>query len=57
MAATLGEKHTVQTDAFVALTALGVSKPMAEQALQKALQQHPSPTSVEVLIKLALKML
>lgn len=54
---TLGEKHTVQTDAFIALTALGVSKPMAEQALQKALQQQPPPTSVEVLIKLALKML
>lgn len=54
---TLGEKHTIQTDAFIALTALGVSKPIAEQALQKALQQHPSPTSVEVLIKLALKML
>ncbi len=48
---------SVQMDAFVALTALGVSKPMAEQAIQKVFKQYPSTTSVEELIKLALKIL
>lgn len=54
---TNSEKHGLQADAFIALTALGISKPMAEQALQKAMKENNASTSVEELIKLALKML
>lgn len=53
----ISEQTNLQTDAFIALTALGISKPMAEQALQKVFKQYPSTNSVEELIKLALKML
>ncbi len=50
-------KNRLETDAFTALTALGVNKLMAENALQKAIKNNPTNTSVEDLIKLALKML
>lgn len=55
--ATGGAKHGLQADAFIALTALGISKPMAEQALQKAMKENNATNSVEELIKQALKML
>ncbi|RXK81396.1 Holliday junction branch migration protein RuvA [Filimonas effusa] len=50
-------QHSIENDAVNALVSLGIARPMAEQALKKALKSHPlsETTSLEELIKLALK--
>ncbi|MBU6158064.1 MAG: Holliday junction branch migration protein RuvA [Bacteroidetes bacterium] len=51
-------KHnTLEQDALIAMTALGIAKNMAEQAIRKALQSDATHTQVESLIKAALKCL
>lgn len=51
-------KHnTLQQDALNALLALGIARPAGEQALQKALKAGNESTTLEELIKQALKML
>lgn len=47
--------NTVDQDAINALTALGISKPIAEQALRKIRTADPAINDLEVLIKKALK--
>jgi Holliday junction DNA helicase RuvA len=42
-------------DAIVALVSLGIAKPMAEQAVKKAISLNPEPVALEDLIKNALK--
>lgn len=48
--------NTLQSDALEALVALGISRQVADGAIQKVLQQDPNP-SVELLIKKALQFL
>lgn len=50
-------QHSIETDAVNALVSLGIARPMAEQAMKKALKSNPlsETTSLEELIKLALK--
>ena len=51
-------KHnTLQQDALNALLALGIARPAGEQAIQKALKAGTESTTLEELIKQALKML
>lgn len=51
-------KHnTLEQEALIAMTALGIAKNMAEQSIRKALQSDESHTQVESLIKAALKCL
>lgn len=51
-------KHnTLEQEALIAMTALGIAKNMAEQAIRKALQLDATHTQVESLIKAALKCL
>jgi len=47
--------NSLQQDALNALIALGISKPMAEQSLNKIIQTEPAITQLEDLIKKALK--
>ncbi len=47
--------NSLPQDALNALIALGISKPMAEQALNKIIQTEPAITQLEDLIKKALK--
>lgn len=47
--------NTAANDALEALLALGLSRPMAEQAIRKASAAMPADAAVEVLIKQALK--
>lgn len=47
--------NTAEQDALEALLALGIARPAAEQALRKAIQQAPSSSKVEDIIKSALK--
>jgi Holliday junction DNA helicase RuvA len=47
--------NTAANDALEALLALGISRPMAEQAIRKASAAMPADAAVEVLIKQALK--
>jgi Holliday junction DNA helicase RuvA len=47
--------NTFDQDALNALIALGISRPMAEQAIKKIKMTEPSITSLENLIKKALK--
>ncbi|MDE3184778.1 MAG: Holliday junction branch migration protein RuvA [Bacteroidota bacterium] len=47
--------NTFDTDALNALIALGISRPMAEQAIKKIKMTEPSINSLENLIKKALK--
>lgn len=47
--------NTAANDALEALLALGISRPMAEQAIRKASAAMPTDAAVEVLIKQALK--
>ncbi len=47
--------NSLQQDALNALIALGISKPMAEQSLNKIIQAEPAITQLEDLIKKALK--
>lgn len=47
--------NTLEYDALTALTALGISKPQAEQALKKVVRAEPGPLQLEELIKKALK--
>jgi len=54
---TFQEKFTIQEEALQALISLGIGKPMAEKAIGKILNNGDSSTSVEELIKKALKAL
>lgn len=47
--------NTFQQDALNALIALGISRPVAEQAIKKIIMIEPSINSLETLIKKALK--
>ncbi|HEU5054269.1 MAG TPA: Holliday junction branch migration protein RuvA [Hanamia sp.] len=47
--------NTFDQDALNALIALGISRPMAEQAIKKTLMSEPSINSLEILIKKALR--
>lgn len=47
--------NSLQQDALNALVALGISKPIAEQSLNKIISSEPSITHLEDLIKKALK--
>ncbi|HSC54987.1 MAG TPA: Holliday junction branch migration protein RuvA [Phnomibacter sp.] len=51
----IAANNTPDRDALDALVALGIARNMAEQAIKKALVQSAGSTSVEELIKLALK--
>jgi holliday junction DNA helicase RuvA len=51
----LSANNTPDKDALEALVALGIARNMAEQAIRKANAQSPGTSSVEELIKLALK--
>jgi Holliday junction DNA helicase RuvA len=50
------KSNSLQSDALEALVALGISRPVADGAIQKVLQQEPD-ASVELLVKKALQML
>lgn len=50
-------KQTLENDALIALTALGISKAQAENALQKVIKSEPEIVYLEVLIKKALKVI
>jgi Holliday junction DNA helicase RuvA len=50
------KNNSLQQDALNALTALGISRQAAEQAVQKVLQSEPHP-SIEELVKKALRTL
>jgi Holliday junction DNA helicase RuvA len=47
--------NTFDQDALNALIALGISRPMAEQAIKKIIMSEPSINSLETLIKKALR--
>ena len=47
--------NTLEQDALNALVALGISRPVGEQAIKKIVISEPSINSLEVLIKKALK--
>ena len=46
---------SARADALSALEALGLSRAAAEKSLNKALQRHPDATSVEEMVRLALR--
>lgn len=52
---TLSSGNSFEQDALNALVALGISKPVAEQAINKIIHTEPSITHLEDLIKKALK--
>jgi holliday junction DNA helicase RuvA len=47
--------NTFEQDALNALVALGIARPVAEQAIKKIVLSEPSINSLETLIKKALK--
>ena len=47
--------NSIEQDALIALTALGISKNQAEASIQKIIRTEPSITQLEELIKKALK--
>jgi len=51
----LSYDNTFNQDALNALVALGISKPVAEQAIKKIVSSEPSINNLETLIKKALK--
>lgn len=51
----VGSHNTMEQDALTALTALGISKSQAEQAIQKISRTEPGILHLEELIKKALK--
>ncbi len=51
----LPQSNTMEADALIALTSLGIGKPLAEAALKKALRTAPSDTPLEELIRISLK--
>jgi Holliday junction DNA helicase RuvA len=48
-------QSTIEQDAIVALTALGIAKNQAEAAVQKVMKLEPNTDQLEILIKKALK--
>jgi Holliday junction DNA helicase RuvA len=52
---TMPLNHTLEQDAFTALTALGISRQQAEHSIQKIIRAEPSILQLEDLIKKALK--
>jgi Holliday junction DNA helicase RuvA len=55
MTAGPAKSYTPEQDALEALMALGITKNMAEQAIQKVIKTETSPVSLEELIKKSLK--
>ena len=53
----LAVNNTLELDALNALIALGIGRPMAEQAIKKVMGSEPLPDKVEDIIKKALKTL
>ena len=51
------KNNTLHTDALNALMALGIARTTADQAIQRVTQSDPSLTSLEDVIKKALKTL
>jgi Holliday junction DNA helicase RuvA len=51
----LSNGNTFDQDALNALVALGISRPIAEQAIKKIVISEPSINNLETLIKKALK--
>jgi Holliday junction DNA helicase RuvA len=49
--------NTLRHDALIALTALGINRQAADQAVSKVLQSNPSLNKIEDIIKLSLKSL
>lgn len=49
------KNNTLHTDALNALMALGITRNQADQAIKRVIQVNPSATSVEDIIKTALK--
>jgi Holliday junction DNA helicase RuvA len=49
--------NTLRQDALIALTALGINRQAADQAVSKVLQSNPSLNKIEDIIKLSLKSL
>jgi Holliday junction DNA helicase RuvA len=47
--------NTLEQDSLNALVALGISRPVAEQAIKKIIISEPSVNTLETLIKKALK--
>jgi len=47
--------NSLETDALNALTALGISRSQAENAIQKIIRVEPTVSQLEELIKKALK--
>ena len=47
--------NTIEQDALIALTALGISRIQAEQSIQKIIRTEPEISKLEELIKKALK--
>lgn len=54
-AASVAIGNSFDQDALNALIALGISRPVAEQAIKKIIMNEPSINSLEILIKKALK--
>jgi Holliday junction DNA helicase RuvA len=51
------KNNTLHQDALNALTALGISRPVAEQAISRVFKAEPDIVSIEDLIKKSLKSL
>jgi holliday junction DNA helicase RuvA len=51
------KSNTLQLDALNALIALGIAKPVAEQAVQRVIKAEPESSQIEDIIKKALKIL
>jgi len=47
--------NTIEQDALIALTALGINRSQAEQSIQKIIRTEPDISKLEELIKKALK--
>ena len=47
--------NTIEQDALIALTSLGIARPAAEAALKKAARIEPGAANLEELIRLSLK--
>lgn len=49
------QNNTIEQDALIALTSLGIARPAAEAALKKAVKTNPDNINLEELIRLSLK--
>jgi Holliday junction DNA helicase RuvA len=55
MTISVNQGNSLEQDAFIALTALGIPRSQAEQSIQKVILAEPSVSNLEDLIKKALK--